>query len=292
VTDTLLILAVDQRPWLTEALYGHTDRATSDQRSAIAEGKHVVLDGLLQAISERDGLDAGILVDAELGPGVPERAKAAGVPLALPIEVGGLEVYATEPADLEAHLRHFQPDYTKVLVRYNVEGSSEDNQVQLARLKEAADTAHACGTRFLFEILVPPTADQLSRVGGDVLQYEQQLRPDLILRGMKEISSEVDVDVWKLEHLGDAANYRAASDLAAGHGATCILLGANAPQDTVCEWLVTAATSGFIGFAIGRSIWWDAMSQLLAGSVTRQEAVETIASRYLVFADAFTKARV
>lgn len=291
MTETLLILAVDQRPWLTKALYGHTDVATSDQRAAIAEGKHVVLDGLLRATAERDGLDAGILVDAELGPGVPERAKAAGIPLALPIEVGGREVYATEPADLEAHLRHFQPDYTKVLVRYNVEGSAEDNAVQLARLKEAADAAHACGTRFLFEILVPPTSDQLAQVGGDAQRYEHELRPDLILRGMKEISAEVDVDVWKLEHLGDAANYRAAVDLAAGHGATCILLGANAPQETVCEWLTTAASSGFTGFAIGRSIWWDAMRQLIEGTMPREQAVETIARNYLVFADAFVGAR-
>lgn len=292
MTDTLLILAVDQRPWLTKALYGHTAEATSDQRAAIAEGKHVVLDGLLRATSERDDLDAGILVDAELGPGVPERAKAARVPLALPIEVGGVDVYETEPTDLEAYLRRYQPDYTKVLVRYNVEGNCEDNKVQLARLKEAAHIAHACGTRFLFEILVPPTADQLVHVDQDVQQYEYEVRPDLILRGMKEISSEVDVDVWKLEHLGDAANYRAASDLASEHGATCILLGANAAEETVCEWLTTAASNGFIGFAIGRSIWWDAMREYLAGSLTRQQAVDTIARKYLVFADAFLKAKV
>ena len=292
MNDTLLILAVDQRPWLTKALYGHTGVATSDERAAIAEGKHVVLEGLLRATAEREGLDAGILVDAELGPGVPERAKAADIPLALPIEVGGLDVYATEPADLEAHLRHYQPDYTKVLVRYNVEGSGEDNAVQLDRLREAAHTAHACGTRFLFEILVPATADQLAQVGGDAERYDHELRPDLILRGMKEISAAVDVDVWKLEHLGDAANYRAAVDLAADHDATCILLGANAREATVCEWLTTAASSGFIGFAIGRSIWWNAMSQLLAGTMAREKAVETIARNYLMFADAFLKGRV
>lgn len=292
MNESLLILAVDQRPWLTKALYGHTDEATSDQRAAITEGKHVVLDGLLQATTERDGLDAGILVDAELGPGVPERAKAARIPLALPIEVGGLEVYQTEPTDLEAYLRRYQPDYTKVLVRYNVEGRTDDNKIQLARLREAADAAHACGTQFLFEILVPATADQLSQVDGDVQRYDHELRPELILRGMKEISAEVDVDVWKVEHLGAAANYREAADLAAEHGATCILLGANAAEETVSDWLATAAENGFIGFAIGRSIWWDAMRDYLAGSMTRQQAVEVIARKYLVFADAFLKARV
>lgn len=292
MTDNLLILAVDQRPWLTKALYGHTDPATADQRSAIAEGKHVVLDGLLKAVAEREGLDAGILVDAELGPGVPERAKASGVPLALPIEVGGREVYETEPEDLAAYLAHYRPQYTKVLVRYNVEGNGGDNQVQLARLKEAADAAHAAGTRFLFEILIPPTANQLAQVAGDEGRFEHELRPDLILRGMKEVSAEVAVDVWKLEHLAEAAHYRSAADLAAEHDATCILLGANAPEETVCAWLATAASNGFTGFAIGRSIWWESMREYLAGSLAREQAADTIARNYLVFADAFLKARV
>jgi myo-inositol catabolism protein IolC len=292
MTDTLLILAVDQRPWLTKALYGHTDEATSEERAAIAEGKHVVFDGLLKALSQREAIDPGILVDAQLGPGVPERAKASRVPLALPIEVGGRDIYETEPSDLEAYLRHYQPDYTKVLVRYNVDGSREDNDVQRARLKDAADAAHAAGTRFLFEILVPPTADQLAAVGGDADRYDRELRPELILRGMKEIGAEVDVDVWKLEHLAEPGHYRAASDLAAEHDATCILLGANAPEPTVCAWLETAARNGFTGFAIGRSIWWEAMREHLAGSLTREHAVETIARKYLLFADAFLKARV
>jgi myo-inositol catabolism protein IolC len=292
MTDTLLILAVDQRPWLTKALYGHTDEATSEQRAALTEGKHVVLDGLLRALAQRDGLDAGILVDAQLGPGVPERAKACGVPLAMPIEAGGREVYETDPLDLAAYLKHYQPDYTKVLVRYNVDGRAQDNEVQRARLKEAANAAHDAGTRFLFEILVPATPDQLAAVGGDTERYDHELRPELILRGMKEISAEVDVDVWKLEHLAEPAHYRAANDLAAEHGATCILLGANADEATVCDWLATAAHEGFAGFAIGRSIWWDAMRGYLAGSLTRDQAVETIARKYLVFADAFLKARV
>jgi myo-inositol catabolism protein IolC len=292
MTDNLLILAVDQRPWLTNALYGHTGTATSEQRSAIAEGKHVVFDGLRRAVEQREGLETGILVDAQLGPGVPERAKATGVPLAMPIEVGGRDVYETEPQDLAEYLRHFQPDYTKVLVRYNVEGSVEDNKLQRERLKVAADIAHAAGTRFLFEILVPPTAEQLAAVGGGTDRYERELRPELILGGMKELSAEVDVDVWKLEHLAEAPHYRAAAELAAAHEATCILLGAGAPAPTVCDWLATAAANGFAGFAIGRSIWWDAMREYLAGSSPRDRAVATIASNYLTFADAFLEVRV
>jgi len=175
----LLILAVDQRPWLTGALYGHTGTATPDQRAAVAEGKHMVLDGLLAAMAAEPSLapHAGILVDDTLGPGVAERARAHGVTLSVPLERGGCDVYETEPADLPAFLAHHHPELPKVLVRYNVEGRAEDNRVQRQRLAEVARAVHAAGGRFLFELLVPPTPAQLDAVGGDPERFAAQLRP-------------------------------------------------------------------------------------------------------------------
>lgn len=288
MTQPLLILAVDQRPWLTKALYGHTGEASPRERANIAEGKHIVLDGLLAARGRLPDPAAGaILVDSLLGPGVPERARAAGVTLAMPIERGGFDVYETEPEDLAGYLRHHAPDQTKVLVRYNVEGGTEVNAVQRSRLAEAAKVAHDTGSRFLFEILVPATDQQLARVDGDAERFDHELRPELILRGMEELSREVDVDVWKVEHLAQPEHYRAAVEVAAGHDATCILLGAGADQSTVNGWLSTAAAEGFAGFAIGRSIWWHAMRAHLAGEISRDDAVAAVAERYRAFVDVF-----
>ena len=40
----------------------------------------------------------------------------------------------------------------------------------------------------------------------------------------------------------------------------CVLLGRGASDDKVDHWLRQAApVDGFVGFAIGRSIWWDAL---------------------------------
>ena len=45
-----------------------------------------------------------------------------------------------------------------------------------------------------------------------------------------------------------------------------MLLGRGASDEKVDHWLREAApVEGFIGFAIGRSIWWDALKGFLDG---------------------------
>ncbi|MFI6819812.1 2-deoxy-5-keto-D-gluconate 6-phosphate aldolase domain-containing protein [Micromonospora sp. NPDC050187] len=288
----LLILAVDQRPWLTKALYGHTGTATAAQRAAICDGKHMVAEGLLAALADEPRLaaHAGILVDDTLGPGVPERARAHGVTVSMPVERGGCEIYETEPADLRSYLEHHRPDLPKVLVRYNVEGDADGNRVQRERLAEVAAATRDAGGRFLFELLVPPTPAQLDAVGGDSGRFDRELRPALVHRAMTEILGDMPVDVWKLEHLAAPEHYRTAARIAAETGGECILLGANAPAPQVEGWLTDAAGAGFTGFAIGRSIWWDALRGLLAGDLARPRAVATVAANYRRFAAAFLAA--
>jgi myo-inositol catabolism protein IolC len=282
----LFVLAVDQRPWLTKALWGHTGTTTPDQRAAATRAKHAVLDGLLAAVEAGVPREAaGLLVDDELGPGVAERARAAGVTVSMPLERAGLDVYEDAPADVPAHLAHHAPDLAKVLVRYNPDGDPDANALQRRRLAATARAARDAGSRFLFELLVPPTAPQRD---ADAWAYE--VRPGLVLRAMEEIVAEVPVDVWKLEQLGPEQGYADAVALAATHDATCLLLGAGAATDQVDSWLARAARNGFAGFAVGRSIWWDAVRGLLAGETAHDSAVSTVAARYRHFVDVFVDA--
>ncbi|PSL06040.1 myo-inositol catabolism protein IolC [Haloactinopolyspora alba] len=287
----LLMLAVDQRPWLTHALYGHTRRAAPDERAAICRGKHMVLDGLLAAVD--GGVDSGvasesaaILVDDALGPGVAERARDHGVTLSMPLERGGLDVYEDEPDDVAAYLAHHRPDLAKVLVRYNPDGDPEVNALQRRRLAATERAAHEAGCRFLFELLVPPTPAQLESA-GDRATFDEQLRPALILRGMEELGRAMAVDVWKLEQLGAEPNYADAVELAASTGGECILLGAGATAEQVDTWLTAAGRQGFGGFAIGRSVWWEAMRGLLAGEVDHETATARVAAGYTRFVATF-----
>jgi myo-inositol catabolism protein IolC len=282
----LFVLAVDQRPWLTQALWGHTGTATPDQRAAATRAKHVVLDGLLAAVDGGVPREAaGLLVDDELGPGVAERARAAGVTVSMPLERAGLDVYEDAPADVAAYLAHHAPDLAKVLVRYNPEGDADANALQRRRLAATARAAREAGSRFLFELLVPPTPQQRESNG-----WVEEIRPGLTLRAMEEIVVDVPVDVWKLESLGPEQAYADAVALAATHDATCLLLGAGAPAARVDDWLTRAARSGFAGFAVGRSIWWEAVRALLAGETDHAAAVATVAARYRHFVEVFRDA--
>lgn len=291
--QNLFILAVDQRPWLLKALFGHPEDATSHERSLTAEAKHLVFEGLLGAMASSVSEGAAILVDPELGPGVPERAGAHGVRLALPIERAGLRVYETEPEDLAGYLQRYQPEFSKVLVRYNPADDAAERKLQLQRLSEASRISREAGTKFLFELLVPATPEQLAEVGGDTERYDYELRPALTRQAMREILDEVGVDVWKLEHQGDLESSRLTVELAREFGGECIILGAGADEETVREWLVTAAQAGYIGFAIGRSIWWESVQQLVtdpSNSDVRDTACNQIAATYTSFVEAFTNA--
>lgn len=292
--DNLLILAADQRPWLTNALFGHTDAATANQRAVITEAKHLILEGLLKATERDAAAGAAILVDPELGPGVPERSLAHGIPLALPIERAGRRLYETEPENLREYLQAFAPRYSKVLVRYNPADPENERALQRERLAEASAVSRDEGCEFLFELLVPATEEQLAAVDGDAERYAWELRPELTRQAMAEIVDQVGVDIWKLEHQGDVESSRKTVTLARSHGGECILLGAGGDTETVKSWLETAAQAGFVGFAIGRSIWWEAVQKLVAAPTdtdVRADSLEKIAATYNGFVTAFTRAQ-
>lgn len=289
-TSPLHMLAVDQRPWLTQALFGHTERVSADQRALTTEAKHLVLEGLIKATEGQDRSAAALLVDAELGPGVAERAQYAGIRLAVPVERAGRAIYETGPEDLAGHLHRTAPEFAKVLVRYNPDDAADRNDLQRQRLAEASRVSRDSGCRFLFELLVPPTPEQLTEVDGDSERFAHQLRPELTRRAMTELLADVGVDTWKLEHQGSPEDHRATAELASSHGADCIVLGAGAPAEVVDTWLASAKQGGFTGFAIGRSIWWDSVQLLVdhrGDRGARERAVTLVAERYRRFVAAF-----
>ena len=74
-------------------------------------------------------------------------------------------------------------------------------------------------------------------------------------------------------------------------GVVCVLLGRGASDEKVDHWLRMAApVEGFVGFAIGRSIWWDALKGYLDGGLDRTTAAEQIADNYLRFVQVYDDA--
>jgi myo-inositol catabolism protein IolC len=300
----LYILAFDHRGSFQKKMFGIQGDPTPEETETIADAKRLIFEGMELAVQR--GVDAaatGVLVDEQFGSDIPQRAKQGNLVLAMPVEKSGQDEFDFQyGTDFGKHIAEHDVDFAKVLVRYNPEGDAEMNQRQLGRLKELADWLHANDGRFLFELLVPAEDSQLEAVGGDTDRYDAELRPKLMQQAIKEIQDfGIEVDVWKIEGVDareDAEMLAEQTRSGTGReGVVCVLLGRGASDDKVDHWLRQAApVDGFVGFAIGRSIWWDALKGFLGGDLEREAAAEKIADNYLrfvrVYDDAESGARV
>jgi 5-dehydro-2-deoxygluconokinase len=291
----LYILAFDHRGSFQKKMFGIEGDPSAEQTATIADAKRLIFEGMLKAVERGAEPGAtGVLVDEQFGSDVPRQARERGLSLSMPVEKSGQNEFDFEYGDdFGAHIEQFDPDFSKVLVRYNPDDDPEMNERQLGRLKRLSDWLHQNGRRFLFELLVPATDAQLDSVGGDTDRYDAELRPELMRRAIEAIQNAgIEVDVWKIEGVderADAAMLAEQTQTGAGReNVKCVLLGRGASTEKVDHWLQQAApVDGFIGFAIGRSIWWDALKGFLSGDLERAAAADQIADNYLRFVSVY-----
>jgi myo-inositol catabolism protein IolC len=296
----LYILAFDHRGSFQKKMFGIEGDPTPEQVETISDAKRLIFEGLEEAVGRGAHAAAtGALVDEQFGSDIPERSHNQGLKLAMPVEKSGQPEFDFEYGDdFGAHIEKFDPDFSKVLVRYNPDDDPDFNERQLARLKTLADWLHEHDRKFLFELLVPATDDQLGKVDGDADRYDAELRPELMRRTIEETQNYgIEVDIWKIEGVDareDAVILAEQARSGEGReGVTCVLLGRGASTEKVEQWLQAASTvEGFIGFAIGRSIWWDALKAFLADELDRKAAATKIADNYLHFVGVYEHQRV
>src|SRR5947209_11296273 len=251
----LYILAFDHRGSFQKKWFGLGDEISQEDTDRITDAKTLIYEGLELALGQ--GADAsltGALVDEQFGGDVPSRAKGHGIKLAMPVEKSGQNEFDFQYGDdFGAHIEKFDPNFSKVLVRYNPDADPEMNQRQLERLKRLADWLHSSGRKFLFELLVPATDGQLASVDGDSDRYDAELRPELMRRAIEAIQDfGIEVDIWKIEGVderSDAAMLAEQTRNGPGReGVVCVLLGRGASNDKVEHWLRQAAPGeGFVG---------------------------------------------
>jgi myo-inositol catabolism protein IolC len=293
----LYLLAFDHRGSFEKGLFGAKEPVSAQVKAEIAKAKEIIFEGHLEAV--KGGTvppeAAGVLVDEEFGTAVARRAKAEGAPLAMPVERSGQDEFQFQyGGDFAAHIEAFDPTFSKVLVRYNPEGDAGLNQRQTKRLAQLSGWLREHGRKFLFELLVPATTEQLDRYESQG-SYDKELRPSLVLEVIQRLqAADVEPDVWKIEGLDAAEDCRrtvAQAQSGGRDGVVCIILGRGADEAQVAEWLrVAASVRGFDGFAVGRTIWFEALQGFLAGDVSREQAVHTIAARYKEMYDAYSSA--
>jgi len=296
----LYVLPFDHRGSFQTGMFGWKGALSPEQTAEIAGAKRVVYDAFQAAIA--GGVDrnkAGILVDEQFGGEILRDAAAAGFTTACPAEKSGQEEFDFEYGDdFARHVEAFHPTFCKVLVRYNPEGDPVLNRRQTARLRRLSDYLDgARRSMFMFELLVPPEKGQLARLGGDKKAYDLELRPELMVQAIEQLQdAHVEPDIWKVEGLDRVADCEKLVATARRGGRDrvgCIVLGRGEDDQKVRQWLTTAAgVAGFVGFAVGRTTFWDPLVNMRAGKMTREDAVAEIARRYRGFVELFERPRV
>jgi len=287
----LLILAFDHRASFIEKMFGIKGRQpTQEEKKQVSEFKKMIFEGFKAALKRGVPREiAGLLVDEEFGAGVLREAKKSGLTFAMPMEKSGQDEFDFEYGEkYPVHIDAFDPTLVKVLVRYNPEGDSMMNKRQLMRLRSLSDYLQSVGKPFLFELLVPATKEQLTKSADSKEDYDRELRPKLMVKAMEQIQgSGVEPTIWKLEGVEKAVDAKAVVKAAQrdGRKAGVITLGRGESKEKVQEWLrVGAQIPGIIGFAVGRTIFWEPLAEYKAGKLDKPAAIEGVARNYADFA--------
>jgi myo-inositol catabolism protein IolC len=292
----LYILAFDHRGSFVKKFFGITGTPSAEETERIADAKTLIFEGARRALA--GGLaaaSAGVLVDEQFGAGVARAARAEGLTLAMPVEKSGQDEFDFDYGDaFGEHIEAFDPTFSKVLVRWNPEGDRAMNVRQGERLARLGTWLHEHDRKYLFELLVPAEPAQLEAVGGDAGRYDREVRPGLMRRAMEEIQSAgIEPDIWKIEGVDrreDCELLSAQARTGGRDGVACVVLGRGADDAAVDHWLrMGKGVPGYVGFAIGRSIWWDPLKAYVDGSSPRDEAAARIAANYRRFVDVYER---
>jgi len=243
----LYILSFDHRGSFKKGLMGIAGEPSSKERERISGLKELIYDGFKRAI---DGgaprHSCGVLVDEEFGAQIARSARTHELTLAMPVERSGQDEFEFEFGDrFPEHIEAFDPTFAKVLVRYNPDGDGQLNRRQAQRLARLSESLHARDRKFLFELLVPATA-QLAQVAGGQDAYDRELRPALVVRTIAQLQTAgVQPDIWKIEGLETQQDCEAVVDQARAGGredVRCVVLGRGADLARVAQWLKVAGT--------------------------------------------------
>jgi myo-inositol catabolism protein IolC len=291
--NELFFLPFDHRTSFEKDLFEIIDRTpTLEETEEILKYKNIIYDGFKEAIKKGVPKNkAGILVDEQFGIQILNDAKALGFWTACSTEKSGVAEFDFEYGlNFKEHIFRIRPDFVKVLVRFNPEGDKDLNKRQSERLKKLSDFCIDNHFRLMFELLVPATDKQTSQVGDDLSKYDLELRPKLMIGAIRALQEKgIEPAIWKVEGVScsdDCFNIVKQAQINSRNHVGVIVLGRGENLATIKKWLTIASRiHGFIGFAVGRTVWEDVLKLHKNNQISSAEASELIALNFKSFCD-------
>lgn len=276
----LLILPFDHRSSFLRDILNLSTSPSKKEKEEVKNLKKIVFEGFLSAI-EGNKKSFGILVDEEYGEDILNEAKKRKIIICVPVEKSGQEIlklnYSKKFGD---HINKFNPDFVKILVRYNPL-NRKINEKQLKVLSQINDFCKKENYKTILELLVPPTKEEAENF--------EKIRKERTVEAIKEIKQKINVDVWKLEGF-EKGQWK--EIIEATKGSRIILLGRGEDKKKVSKWMkAAAANKEIIGFAVGRTIFLEALKEYYSKRITREKAVKIISNNFSYFINLWRRER-
>lgn len=269
----LFILPFDHRTGLTHELFGVVYPPNPTIVKKIIALKKIIWEGFLDGYHKAKTIgDCGILVDEEFGTNIIEEAKRLDITHIISTEKsGGTGFSFIHGKGFGRALIKRDPTFAKALVNYTL-GDTELNEDNMEKLAELS--------RFCIEERIPLILEPLF--------HGTQSPLAMATIGIRDMHRhDIHPAIWKLEPMPTRNDWKKLAKIAK---APMILLGRNAPMKEVDNWVKIAAASGAVdGFAIGRTIFFDALKGFLAKKLTRKETVTLITKNYLHYINLWKK---
>ena len=286
----LFVLPFDHQTGLWKE-FGWMNPITDDQTALMIKTRDITYQGYQYGLSLGIPVaDTAILTDDIYGKNVIEHAKENHHPLIYTLEKSGQPALVFQHNDWQERILASKPQWIKTLVRYNPTANRTDLDATLTNLKIVSDFAHEHSIPFMIEPLVQPTESQ-----KEISDFDHTMRPDLTVQMIHEIySAGITPTVWKIEGSDSAEFYTKSADAITSHDtdARIVVLGRNETLEQVCEWLTVGAQNDFvIGFAVGRTVFLDAIKKYLSGEMTNEDAIKQIGENYFKLYQAFINAK-
>jgi 5-dehydro-2-deoxygluconokinase len=293
----IFVLPFDHRANFAQKLFGFAEPYSQENIDQVAEYKKIIYDAIFKAVEMGIPKDeTAILCDEIFGAEILKSARANGLQIMQTLEKSGQDELVLEYGDRYIeHLKKYDATFAKVLVRYNPEDSDKSkNQRQLKLLKKISDEVHAVGIKLLIEPLIPATKKQLDSIKGSEekkkRKFDYKLRGGLCIKMIQEMQNAgIECDVWKIEGFYRKSDYQKVATQARNNkwrenNVGIIILGRNETKENVQKWINAGKNvEGVIGFAVGRTVFWDTLVNYKEGKIDRNMAVKNIAKEYFEF---------
>ena len=303
-TKPLYILPFDHRATFAKQIFGKSSILELDagEREAIREFKMLIYKGFKDAVEKLIPTDfAAVLCDEEFGSEVLIDALHNGFITLLPVEKSGQEEFDFQYENFSEHIERYRPSFVKALVRFNPKDDDALKQRQRENLKQLSDYCLEFKHKFLLEVLVIPTEQQLKEVGTKQM-FDVKLRPELAVEVIKDFQNfSIEPDVWKMEGFNKAEDYKEVIKAIKINGrvnVNLVVLGRGGSPEEVEKWLEVGEreeifetggkVEGVIGFAVGRTVFWEVIEKFYKREIGKAEVIQTVSVNFQKFYKIFT----